>query len=71
FDATERLLREYDGECPVQLLVQTPGDVLLTLELGERWRVHPARTLLEALAAIWGPRAVVTRSRQLLSGGAQ
>ena len=36
------------------MLIHTPQEVLLTLALGEAWRVHPSHELLEKLRAIWG-----------------
>jgi DNA polymerase-3 subunit alpha len=57
-DQCDTLLKEHQGACPVTLQVHTPGDVLLTLTLGERWRVHPSNELVERLRAIWGPERV-------------
>ena len=58
---TESLFKEHPGHCPVRMLVQTPNDVLLTLQLGDRWRVHPNRELVEQLRQIWGDGRVTTQ----------
>jgi DNA polymerase-3 subunit alpha len=57
-ESSGTLFKEHSGGCPVTLLVHTPGEVLLTLKLGERWRVHPCRELLERLRALWGTARV-------------
>jgi DNA polymerase-3 subunit alpha len=57
-ERTELLFKENQGQCPVRLIVHTPNDVLLTLALGDRWRVHPSRALVDQLREIWGPRHV-------------
>ena len=52
--ASETALKEHAGARPVTMLIHTPQEVLLTLALGETWRVHPSHELLEKLRAIWG-----------------
>jgi len=61
--ATERLMREHSGSCPLRLLVQTPNEVLLTLQVGPHWNVHPTAELLSGLREIWGAAAVRTKTR--------
>ncbi len=56
--ASETALKEHPGERPLTVLLHTKEDVLLTLSLGEQWRVHPTNELLEKLRAIWGPQNV-------------
>jgi DNA polymerase III subunit alpha len=56
--ASEIALKEHPGERPLSMLVHTPADVLLTLVIGERWRLHPCHELLEKLRAIWGKESV-------------
>ena len=55
---SETALKEHAGARPVSILAHTPQDVLLTLTLGETWRVHPSHDLLEKLRAIWGTNNV-------------
>ena len=62
--ATENLLREYPGACPVRAMMQTPHDVLFTLELGDRWTVHPNAEVVEQLRKIWGHDRVKTSMKQ-------
>ncbi|MDA3962821.1 MAG: DNA polymerase III subunit alpha [Planctomycetota bacterium] len=62
-EETERLFREFQGSCPVHLLVQTANDVLLTLQVSPHWNVHPTRELMAGLRAIWGPHGVRTKTR--------
>jgi hypothetical protein len=50
---TETAFKEHIGTCPVGLQVHT-GGVMLTLALGERWKVHPSQELVGKLRAIWG-----------------
>jgi hypothetical protein len=57
-ESSTTLFKEHSGACPVTLQVHTPGEVLLTLKLGERWRVHPCHELLERLRALWGTARV-------------
>jgi len=57
-DSCDTVFKENSGGCPVTLLVHTPGDVLLTLKLGERWRVHPSSALVERLRSLWGEQRV-------------
>jgi DNA polymerase III subunit alpha len=52
--ASETVFKEHAGARPVSVLAHTPQDVLLTLTLGEAWRVHPSSELLEKLRSIWG-----------------
>jgi hypothetical protein len=47
--ASETALKEHVGARPVTMLIHTPQEVLLTLALGEAWRVHPSHELLEKL----------------------
>jgi DNA polymerase-3 subunit alpha len=67
---SETAFKEHPGACPVSVQVRTPGDVLLTLKLGERWRVHPAQELVGKLRAIWGGDAVrvVTEVQPVATG---
>ena len=60
--STQELLSEHSGEIPVTFMVQTGNDVLLTMQVGDRWTVYPTRELLDALRGIWGQ--VSTRHRQ-------
>jgi DNA polymerase-3 subunit alpha len=53
-DRCDMVFKEHSGGCPVTLLVHTPGDVLLTLKVGERWRVHPSSALVGRLRSLWG-----------------
>ena len=62
--ATENLLREFPGACPVRAMVQTPHDVLFTLELGDRWTAHPSAEVVEQLRKIWGYQRVKTSMKQ-------
>jgi len=62
--ATEALFREHPGLCPVRLLVHAPGEILLTLAMGDRWRIHPSRDLLAALRGIWGGERLHVQSTQ-------
>lgn len=55
---SETAFKEHAGARPVTILAHTPQDVLLTLSLGETWRVHPSHDLLEKLRRIWGPENV-------------
>jgi DNA polymerase III alpha subunit len=50
----ETALKEHPGARPLTVLVHTKQDVLLTLALGENWRIHPCHELLEKLRSIWG-----------------
>ena len=61
---TENLLRENQGACPVRVMVQTPHDVLFTLELGSRWTVHPSDDVVKQLREIWGDTQVRTQLKQ-------
>jgi DNA polymerase III subunit alpha len=63
--ASETILKEHAGARPVSVLVHTPQDVLLTLTLGETWRVHPSNELLEKLRRTWGAENVRTVSAGL------
>jgi DNA polymerase III subunit alpha len=51
---SETAFKEHAGARQVTMLVHTPQEVLLTLVLGEGWRVHPCQDLLEKLRRIWG-----------------
>jgi len=63
--ATEALFRENQGpDCPVRLLVHAPGDVLLSLALSDRWRIHPTRDVLAELRRIWGADRVHVQPKQ-------
>ena len=64
--ATEQLFREHSGQCPVRLLVHAPGEVLLTLALGDRWRIHPSRTVVDELRRIWGEDRVQIQTHQVM-----
>jgi DNA polymerase III alpha subunit len=57
-DATELLFKEHAGSCPVRMLFHSQADVALTITLGDRWRVHPNRELLNELGRIWGSDCV-------------
>ena len=54
---TETAFKEHVGICPVGLQVHA-GGVMVTLALGERWKVHPSQELVGKLRAIWGPDRV-------------
>jgi DNA polymerase-3 subunit alpha len=60
--ATESLLRDANGTCPVAAEVWTPGGVLVRLALSDAWRIHPRQEHLESLRRIWGSAHVQTRS---------
>ncbi len=62
--ATENLLREYPGHCPVRAMIQTPMDVLFTMELGKRWTVHPSKEVIDNLKKIWGDDNVHVSMKQ-------
>ena len=64
--ATELLFKEHAGQCPVKMVVHTPNDVLLTLALGDRWRVHPSHVVLNRLRTIWGERHVSVHNHQFI-----
>jgi DNA polymerase-3 subunit alpha len=53
-DRCTTLFKECPGACPVNFLVHSPGNVLLTLRVAEQWRVHPTTELVSGLRAIWG-----------------
>jgi hypothetical protein len=53
-DRCTTLFKECPGACPVTFLVQSPGEVLLTLRVSDQWRVHPTTELVSGLRAIWG-----------------
>lgn len=54
----ETLFRENPGPCPVTTVLHTPDDVVLTVALGDNWKVHPHHNVLGRLRAIWGDTAV-------------
>jgi DNA polymerase-3 subunit alpha len=58
--ASETIFKEHPGGRPVSVLAHTPQDVLLTLTLGETWRVHPGVELLDKLRRVWGADNVYT-----------
>ena len=62
--ATENLLREYPGHCPIRALIQTPMDVLFTVELGKRWTAHPSQDVIKQLKEIWGHDNVKVSMKQ-------
>lgn len=59
---TEALVKDHTGPCPLRFLVQTDVDILLTVSVGDRWRVHPTRDLINGLRELWGADAVVIAS---------
>jgi len=61
---TQSLLRENPGNCPIQALMQTPAEVLLTVNFGQDWCIHPAADVLQELQEIWGPNRIITRIKQ-------
>ncbi len=63
--ATAMALTEHGGSCPITVCLHVPGEVALTLALGERFRAHPTDVLLTRLAEIWGEANVSTRCRAL------
>ena len=65
----ESLFKEFDGECPVTVLVHLPDGVALTLALGQRWKVRPTLELVTRLNDLWGPERVVIHAEDALSLG--
>jgi hypothetical protein len=69
--ATEILLREHPGECPVFADVVTPERVQLTIKFGENWRLNPCPASLDALRQLWGDRLrISSQSPALPAAGA-
>ena len=60
---TEALVKEHTGPCPLRFLVQTDVDVLLTVQVGDRWRVHPTKELITGLKKLWGDDNIVTSNQ--------
>ncbi|TVR12568.1 MAG: DNA polymerase III subunit alpha [Planctomycetota bacterium] len=56
--ATESLLKEHPGACPLMIHVHTPDQVLVKLSADERWHIHPSKDLIQGLQKIWGARHV-------------
>jgi DNA polymerase-3 subunit alpha len=59
--ATEALFKEHPGSIPVKFQVITPQDVLVSLQVGEAWRIHPTDAMVTRLEAIWGRGRVSVR----------
>jgi DNA polymerase-3 subunit alpha len=58
---TELLFKENPGNIPVKFQVHTPQDVLITLTVGEAWRIHATDNLVTKLEEIWGRRRITVR----------
>ncbi len=54
-DALATLISENQGETPIVIQVHVPGDVALTLRVGDDRRLRPTAPVLERLRALWGP----------------
>jgi DNA polymerase III subunit alpha len=63
--ATEALVKESPGQCPLRFVVRTSRSVVLTIMAGDRWRVHPTREMLARLTSIWGSSQVATLAAEL------
>lgn len=66
----ERLLKQYRGSTPVYCTLETAGDRILQLRLGEEFSVIPETGLLQSLAKMIGPECVeIRRAQKSLLGG--
>ena len=64
--ATELLLREHAGATRVVMRTWVPGDTVLSLALGERWRVHASEEVIGELRRIWGEAHIALRLGELV-----
>ncbi len=52
--ATETLIRENGGDCPLRFQVHTDSGVLVTMLADSHWRLHPTSEALRGLCGIYG-----------------
>ena len=65
----ESLFKEFDGDCPVTVLVHLADGVALTLALGQRWKVRPTLELVTRLQELWGTERVLVHAEDALTLG--